>query len=161
MHFHTILEGLEIKLLEKGSFGCFYFFVLSGNLEVFGDFNLSLDDLGRDVKGVEEVDLRGIESSGSCRDGEIDGGESTDSGFSGYFVGFDLSLEVINGGLSEDEGDLLLEEGGEGLKLWNFSSILFFEIFEFFFLNAVSSHFKSFFDEGLNVRGATFLEMTS
>lgn len=96
MDLHTVLKGFEVKLLEQSSLGSFDFFALSGDLEVFGDFNLTLDDLGGDTEGVEEVNLGGVQASGASGDGEIDGGEGTDSGFSGDFIGFDLALEVID-----------------------------------------------------------------
>ena len=121
---------------------------------------MSLDDFGGDVEGVEEVDLGGVETGGSWRDGEIYGGNSSDSGFGGNFVGFNLSLEVVDGGFSEDEGDFLLEEGSEDFKFWDFSSILLFKMFEFIFIDAFSSHFDDFSDEGLGYEGVTFLEMT-
>ena len=157
---HTVGEGFEVEFLEEGSFGGFDFLSNGAHLEFFGDFNLSLDDFGGDVEGVEEVDLGGVETGGSWRDGEIYGGNSSDSGFGGNFVGFNLSLEVVDGGFSEDEGDFLLEEGSEDFKFWDFSSILLFKMFEFIFIDAFSSHFDDFSDEGLGYEGVTFLEMT-
>lgn len=161
MNLHTVLEGLEVELLEEGSFGSLDFLVLGAHLEIFGDFDLTLDDLGRDVKSVEEVDLRGVETGGSGGNAEIDGGNDTDSGFSGDFVSFDLSLQVVDGGLGEDEGDLLLEKGNEDAELRNFSSELLFEMLELILLDAFSSHSNDFLDEGLSDGASTFLEMTS
>jgi hypothetical protein len=57
---------------------------------------LTLDDLGGDVEGVEEVDLGGVETSGSGGDGEINGGDDTDSGFSWDFVGLDFASEFVD-----------------------------------------------------------------
>jgi len=55
--FHTIFEWFEVEFFKEGSFGGFDFFVLGADLEVLGDLNLTLNDLGRDVQGMEEVDL--------------------------------------------------------------------------------------------------------
>lgn len=160
MNLHTVFEGLEVQLLQQGSFGCFDFFVLGAHLEIFGDFDLTLDDLGGDVKSVEEVDLRGIESSGTCGDAEIYGGNHTDSGFSGDFVGFNLSLKIVDRSFGEDKGDLLFEKGDKDAELRDFSSELLFEMLELIFFDAFSSHFNDFLDEGLSDGVRTFLEMT-
>ena len=149
---HTVLEGFEVELLEQSSLGSFDFFAFSADLEIFGDFNLTLDDLGGDAEGVEEVNLGGVQASGTSGDGEIDGGEGTDSGFSGDFVGFDLALEVIDGGVGEDEGDLLFHEGDESIELGNLTAKLLLKMLELFVLNALSSHSDDFLDEGLDRR---------
>lgn len=122
---------------------------------------MTLDDLGRDVKSMEEVDLRRIKSSGTCGDAEIDRGNYTDSGFSGDFVGFNLSLKIVDGSFGEDEGDFLFEKGDKDVKLRNFSSELLFEMLELIVFDAFSSHSNDFFDEGLSDGVRTFLEMTS
>lgn len=160
VNFHTVFEGLEVELLEQGSFGSLNLFVLRAHLEIFGDFDLTLDDLGGDVQSVEEVDLRGIESSGTCGDAEIDGGNHTDSGFSGDFVGFNLSLKIVDRGFGEDQGDLLFKKGDKDAQLRDFSSELLFELLELFFFDAFSSHSNDFLDEGLSDGVRTFLEMT-
>jgi hypothetical protein len=122
---------------------------------------LTLDDLGGDVEGVEEVNLRGVETSGSSGDGEINGWDNTNSGFSWDFVGLDFASEFVDWGVAENECDFLLKEGSEDVEFWDFASKLLFEMFELFFFNTVDSHFKDFLDEGLDVIRSTFLEMTS
>ena len=109
---------------------------------------------------MEEVDLRGVEASGTGRDGEVDRRKGTDSGFSGDFVGLDLPLEVVDGGVGENEGNLLLHEGNEGVELRDLAAELLFKVLELLFLNALGPHADDLLDEGLNRRGSTFLEMT-
>jgi len=58
---------------------------------------------------VEKVNLRRVKSSRASWDGEVDGGDNTNSGLSGDFVGLNFSSEVIDGGFGEDEGNLLLQ----------------------------------------------------
>lgn len=150
MHLHTVLERFEVELLQESSFGSFDFFVFGADLEILGDFDLTLDDLGGDAEGVEEVNLGGVQTSGTSGDGEIDGGKHTDSGFSGDFVGFDLALEVIDGGVGEDESDLLFHEGDKGIELGNLTAELLLKMLELILFDALSSHSDDFLDEGLN-----------
>lgn len=157
---HTVLEGLEVELLEEGSLGSLDLLSLGADLEVLGDFDLSLDDLGGDVEGVEEVDLGGVETGGTGRAGEIDGGDDSDSGLSGHLVGFDLGPELMDGGVAEDECDLLLDEGSEDGELGDLASELLLEGPELILGDAFNAHLDHLLDEGLNGLGGTFLEMT-
>lgn len=160
LDFHTILEGFEVEFLEKGSFWGFYFFVLGADLEVLGDLDLTLDDLGGDVQSVEEVDLWGIKSSRSSGNWEINGGNGTDSCFSGDLVSLNFASELMDWGVSENKGDFVLEQVIKGLEFRDFSSELLFEVSELLFFDAADSHFKDFLDEGLSNGCFTFLEMT-
>lgn len=157
---HTVFEGLDVELLEKGSLGSLDLLSLGGDLEVLGDFDLALDDLGGDVEGVEEVDLGGVETGGSCGAGEVDGGDDTDSGLSGHLVGLDLDPQLVHGGVTEDEGDLLLEERGEDGKFGDLAAELLLEGLELLLVDALNTHLDDFLDEGLNGARLTFLEMT-
>lgn len=157
---HTVLEGLHVELLEEGSLTGLDLLSLGADLEVLGDFDLSLHDLGGDVEGVEEVDLGGVEAGGAGGAGVVDGGDDTHAGLGGDFVGFDLALEFVDGGVAEDEGDLLLEERGEDLEFFDFSAELLFEVSELGLFNAFDSHFDDLLDEGLRGGWGTFLEMT-
>jgi len=65
-------------------------------------------NLGGDVQGVEERNLRGVQTSGASRDGDFAGGESTDLSGGGDSVGFDDGLKIKDGGIREDEADLTL-----------------------------------------------------
>jgi hypothetical protein len=102
-NFHTILKGLKIELLQEGSFRSLDFLSFGANLKIFSDLDLSLDDLGRDVESMEEVDLRGIKSSGSSRTAEINRRDNSNSCLSGYFICLDFQSELMDGGIGEDE----------------------------------------------------------
>lgn len=97
---------------------------------------------------MEEVDLRWIQTSWTSWNGEVNGGKGTYSGFSWDLVGFDLLLKKVNWSVTEDKGDFVLEDWAQDFKFWNFSTELF-EVLEFFFLDAISSEFEDFFDEGV------------
>ena len=75
-------------------------------------------------------------------------------------VGFDLSLEVVDGGLGEDECNFLLEEGDEDLEFRDLSSELLLKVRELFIIDTLSAHSDDFLDEGLGQKVGTFLEMT-
>ncbi len=62
---HTVFEGFEIELLQEGSFRGFDFLSDGADFEVLGDLDLTLDDLGGDVQGVEEVDLGWVQTGGT------------------------------------------------------------------------------------------------
>jgi hypothetical protein len=109
---------------------------------------------------VEEVDLGGVQAGGAGGNREIEGSDDTDSGFSGDLVGFNLSSKVVDGGISEDEGDLLLEEGDEDLESGDLTAKLLLKVLELIVVDALSSHFDDFLDEGLLGGSGTFLEMT-
>lgn len=67
----------------------------------------------------------------------------------------------MDGSISEDECDLILEERDEDVKLGDFSSELLFKMLELFSFNSLNSHLDDFLDEGLSIFMCTFLEMTS
>jgi len=148
--FHTIFEWFEVELLKEGSFWSFDFFVLGADLEVFSDLNLTFDDLGRDVQGVEEVDLWGIKSSRSSGDWEIDRGNNTDSCFSRDLFWLNFASELMDWSVSENKGNFVLEHGSKGLEFWDFSSKLLLQVSELLFFDATYSHFKDFLDKSLN-----------
>jgi len=109
LDFHTIFEGFYVELFKEGSLRSLNLFVLGAHLEVLGNLDLSFNDFGGDVEGVEKVNLRGVKSCGASWDSEVDGRDNTNSCLSGNFVGLNFSSEVIDGGFGEDEGNLLLQ----------------------------------------------------
>lgn len=67
----------------------------------------------------------------------------------------------MDGSISEDECNLILEKRDEDVKLGDFSSELLFKMLELFSFNSLNSHLDDFLDEGLSIFLCTFLEMTS
>lgn len=145
----TVLEGLHVELLEEGGFGGLDLLSLGADLEVLGDLDLTLVDLGGDVEGVEEVNLGGVETCGSGGDGEVDGSNDADSGFSGNLVSFKFGLELVDGSVGEDEGDLVLEEGGERLEFGDESAEVLLEVLELVLLNALGPHLDDLLGQGV------------
>lgn len=111
-------KGFKLSFLRRAASESLHFLPLVQTFEVLGDFDLTFVDLGGDVKGVEEVNLGGVETSGSGRDGEVDGSDSAYSGFSGDLVGFELGLELVDWSVGEDEGNLVLQVNGVRALSW-------------------------------------------
>jgi hypothetical protein len=122
---------------------------------------LTLNNLSRDIQGVEKVDLRWVKASWACRACEVNWGDDSYSSFSWNFICFNFKSELMDGSISEDECYLILEERLKDLKLGNFSSKLLFKMLELFSFNSLNSHLDDFLDEGLSIFLCTFLEMTS
>ena len=148
---HPVLEGLEVELLEEGGFGSLDFFAFGADFEVLGDFDGALVDFGGDVEGVEEVDLGGVEAGGSGGYGEVDGGDDAHACFGGELVGFDFGFEFEDGGVGEDEGDFVFEDGEEDFGALHDSAVLFFEELELFVVEAFGAHADDFLGEGVLV----------
>ena len=159
-NLHTVFEGLDVELLEEGGLRSLDILSLGADLEILGDFDLALHDLGGNVEGVEEVDLGGIQSGGACGTSEVDGRLDANSGLSGHLVGLDLEPELVDGGVAEDKRHLFLEERSEDGELGNLASELLLEVFELLLVDAVGAHLDHLLDEGLSGTGVTFLEMT-
>ena len=70
---HSVLEGLQVQLLQKGCFWSFDFLSFGTHFEFLSNLNLALVNFGGDVQGVEEVDLRRVETSWSWGNGEVNG----------------------------------------------------------------------------------------
>jgi hypothetical protein len=70
---------------------------------------LGLFNLGGDLEGMEEVDLRRIKTGGSRWNDIVDGSGGTNLGFSGELALLNLALEIKDCLVGEDKADLLLE----------------------------------------------------
>ncbi len=122
---HTVEERLEVELLEEGSLRVSDFLSNCAHLELFGDLNLSLFNLGGDLEGVEEVNLGGVETCGSWWDDVVDGGDGSDLSLGGELAFFNLVLQIEHWLVGEDQSDLLLEVGQESLEFRLGGTILF------------------------------------
>jgi hypothetical protein len=111
--FHTETERLNVQLGEDSSFGVTDLLTLFNDSEILGDFNLTLLNLGGDVQGVEERDLRGIQTGGTSGDVDFEGSESTDLSGGRDSVGFNDGLKIRDGGIGEDETDFTLAQRQE------------------------------------------------
>lgn len=115
---HSVEEWLVTELLEQGGFRVSNLLSGCADLVLLGDLDLSLFDLGGDLQSVEEVDLRWIKTSGSWLDNEVDGGDGADLGFSGQLTLFNLSLQVEDWLVGEDQSNLFLQVWQQGSEFW-------------------------------------------
>jgi len=148
--FHTESEGLYVQLGKDSSFGVTDLLTLFQDLVFLGDFDLTLLNLGGDVKGVEERDLRGIHTSGAGGNGDINGGDGTDLSGGGDLVRFNDGLKVEDGGIREDETDFTLAVGEDLFDLGNLSvqRLSEFEI-GIIFLGRLKSDVDGLLDDGV------------
>ena len=70
----------NVEFFHKVDFGQRNFRSDCENFSGSNDFQLILDDLGRDFQGLEVLDLRGIHTSWTSLDGYFDGGNGSDFG---------------------------------------------------------------------------------
>jgi hypothetical protein len=98
---------------------------------------------------VEEVNLRGIKTSGASGDEKVNGGIATDSGLGGDLVSLDLLLELEDVSITEDKSNLFDHLGDQTFEFGDQATVLFSKVFEFFFLDAIGSHLDDLLDEGL------------
>jgi len=105
VEFHTIHERSHVKFLQEGGFGVSDQFSFLANINFFENFNLSFVNLGGDLKGVEESDLRGVHSGGSRGNNDIAGSNGSDFGNSGDSVGFDDGEQFENSRFRENKSE--------------------------------------------------------
>ncbi len=151
--FHTETERLNVQLGKDSSFGVTDLLALFNDSEILGDFNLTLLNLGGDVQGVEEGNLRGIQTGGTSRDVNFEGSEGTDLSGGGDSVGFNDGLEVRDGGIGEDETDFTLAQRQElfDLGVLGVKSLSEFVI-RIVFLGGSESDVDGLLDDGLRRR---------
>lgn len=116
-NFHTVHEGSDVELGQEGSFGLTDDLSLFADLDFLQDFDLSLLNFGGDVEGMEERNLRGVESGGSGGDVDVLRCEGSDLSGGFHLVLFDEGLEFENGFISEDESDLALHQIRQSVEL--------------------------------------------
>ena len=78
---HLALEMSNLELVEKGRLTSGDLVIGRNNLNWVNDFDLTFDDLGLDVKGLEERGLLGVHTSGTSRVSHNSWSDSTDSGW--------------------------------------------------------------------------------
>jgi hypothetical protein len=101
--FHTILERSDVQFLKESSSTVVNRRVLGTDQEILNDFNLSLVDLSRDLKGMEERNLRGVKASGTTRDNHIALRDHTYLSSSLHSVRFNDGLQLKGSLIREDK----------------------------------------------------------
>lgn len=119
----TIREGLDVQQLEEGGLGGTYLISDLDDGNVRDDFNLTLGNLGRDVKRLQERGLSGLETGVSLGNRDIERGDGSGLGGGGYAHLHELIAACRQVLLGEDETDVspdVLEEnldGGNSLQV--------------------------------------------
>jgi len=148
--FHTEGEGLNIQLLQNGSFGVTDLLTFLAHSEFLGNFDLTLLNLGGDVKGVEEGNLGGIQTSWARWDDDFDGSESTDLSWGRDSVAFNHGLKLMDWGVGEDETDFTLAVLRKLFDLWEISVETLSEfVVLIIFLGSFKSDVDGLLDDGV------------
>ena len=100
---HFVFEGTDLQFFEEGGLTGGNFVTFGDDLNGVDDFDLGFDDLGLDVKGLEELGLLGVHTGGTSLNGHIDGGEGTNLSGSLTLLGVNDSLNLTEIAISKDE----------------------------------------------------------
>jgi len=113
----TIAEGTDVKLSKKGSLRLTD--LITGVDEGGGGKNLDLTlaDLGTDVKSLQEGGLSGLETSGTSRDNDIVGSNSASLGGGTNLQGGNKVADLNKVLLGEDETDVAIKVRQKVLNL--------------------------------------------
>jgi hypothetical protein len=87
-HGQTIVEGLEVELLEEGGLGVADLLTFVDQVEVVDDLNLTLLNTGGNVECLQESSLSGLQTGSSGLDDDI-------ARRDGSGLGLSLDLELV------------------------------------------------------------------
>jgi len=113
----TVRERTNVHALKENGLGVANPVAGLANKHLGDDFNLTLGNLGGDVKSLEEGSLTGVTAGGASRAVHIGGGDGTNTGRGGHAV---LEKEVTNFGevlVGENETEVALHAGEELLDV--------------------------------------------
>lgn len=165
LNLHSVGEWFLVHFLQQGDLGVTDFLSDFTDGVIFGDFNLSFNDLGGNGQGVEETDLRWIHSGGSWLHGEVDVGDHSCFGSGGDSVGLDGGFQFGDWLVGENQSDFLFEEGDEGLQFRvNFSTVVSVPLVIVSGWDGLGSQGDGLSDDGIfsdQKMGSFFLELLS
>jgi len=105
----TVAEGTDVKLGKKGSLRLTDLFTSMDKGNRGKDFNLTLADLGTDVKSLKEGSLSGLETSGTSRNNDIVGSDGARLGGGTNLKGGNKITDLTQIVVGEDETDVAIK----------------------------------------------------
>jgi len=105
----TIAEGTDVKLSKKGSLRLTDLLTSMDKSNRSKNFDLTLADLSTDVKSLKEGGLSGLETSGTSRNDNIVGSNSTGLGGGTNLEGGNELTDFAKILIGEDETDVTIE----------------------------------------------------
>jgi len=105
----TIAEGTDVKLGKKGSLGLTDLLTGVDKGNRGKNLNLTLADLGTDVKSLKEGGLSGLETSGTGRNNDIIRSNSTSLGGGTDLEGSDELTDLAQVLVGEDKTDVAIK----------------------------------------------------
>lgn len=113
----TVGERRPVQDVKEGSLGGTDLVTLDDDGDIVGDFDGTTGNLGRNTKGLEERRLTGLHTGVVSLDDDIVGSDGTGTSRSSNTVADDLLADLLEVGVGENETDVLLDEGKNGLIL--------------------------------------------
>lgn len=114
----TVGKGLHAELVEKGGLGRTNLVASLDEVDGVGDLDLTLGNLGGDLKDLEKVSLSRIATSGSSLNVDIIGGNSTNTCRGRDTVGKNHVSDFSEGSVGEHKSNISVNKGdkaGDGV----------------------------------------------
>jgi len=108
--FHTIHERFDVQFGEEGGFGLADDLSLLADLNILKNFNLTLLNFCGNVEGMEERNLRWVQTSGSRGNDDILRGDGSNFSGSLHFVFFNKGFKFENRLISENKANFLFNQ---------------------------------------------------
>lgn len=141
---HLVEEWSDLELIEESSLTWSDLLTLSDDLDGVNNLDLRLDNLGLNVKGLEERGLLWIHTSWTSWDGNISVSEGTNLGWGLSNLGVNNLLDTREITIGEDKTSVQLKSVSDQSELWAGLAVLL--IFIDHLLDSLSH-------EGLNEKG--------
>jgi len=121
---HLVLEGTDLEFVEEGSLTSRDLLILTDNLNFVDNLDLGFDNLGLDVKGLEERGLLRVKTGRSSGDSHIAGSKGADTGGGLTNLGVKDGLDFGKVAVGEDESSVENQLGrNAGVLLLGFLSV--------------------------------------
>ena len=114
---HSVEEGSDLELVQEGSLTWGNLITISDDLDSVDDFDLTFDNLGLDVQGLEERGLLGVKTGWTSWDGHISVSKGADLGWGLSNLGVNDGLNSTEVSVGEDHADVKLELVSDQLEL--------------------------------------------
>mmetsp|Transcript_22300 Transcript_22300/g.64835 ORF Transcript_22300/g.64835 Transcript_22300/m.64835 type:complete len:409 (+) Transcript_22300:22-1248(+) len=111
LKLQTVGERPDVELLQQDCLGVAHLVTLEEQLHGAGDLDLTLDNLRRNLQGLEERGLSGVALRGAGRDNHIDWSDGADAGRSGHHVLLEDLAHLTEVRVREDKAHVALDQG--------------------------------------------------
>jgi len=117
-NLHSVEEWTDLELVEEGSLTWGDLVTLGNDLNWVNNLDLRLDNLGLNVKGLEERGLLWIHTGWTSWDGHLTWGDGTNLGWGLSDLGVEDLLDLAHISVSEDKTSVEGESISYDVELW-------------------------------------------